>query len=121
MYNADNYNGMLKEKWDNAMGDGSRVFFLDANGKVINTCYWELNDDWVWVLHEHAYTYEAAKECSLGEESHYEYGGGIFGWFESLQKNDFTNYAGACDCRNCNGATRPDAEYWTATPATTEE
>lgn len=113
-YNKDDYSGMLKSSWDNAMGDGSRVFFLDANGKVINTMYWELNDDWVWVLHEHAYTYEAAKTCELGEKSHYEYGGGFIGIGASLQEGKFTNYAGACDCSSCKGATRPDAKYWTA-------
>ena len=80
LYNSNHKsNGMLKENWDNNMGDGSRVFFLDANGKVINTMYWELNEDFKWVLHEHAYTYEAAKTCAHGEKSHYEYGGGIFG------------------------------------------
>ena len=112
-YNSKDYSGILKENWDNNMGDGSRVFFLDDNGKVINTMYWELNDEWVWVLHEHAYTYEAAKNCALDEDSHYEYGGGLFGWGASLQEDEFTNYSGTCDCDSCNGATRPDAEYWT--------
>ena len=98
-----NYNGMFKSSWDNMMGDGSRVFFLDENGKVINTMYWELNDDYKWVLHEHAYTYEAAKSCAHGEKSHYEYGGGIFGIGASLQKDEFTNYA---------ADNRPDKEYW---------
>lgn len=110
-YNADNYSGILKQNWDNNMGDGSRVFFL-VDGKVDNTKYWELNDDWVWVLHEHAYSYEAAKTCAHGEKSHYEYGGGFIGIGASLQKDKFTNYAGTCDCDSCNGATRPDAEYW---------
>lgn len=107
-------NGMFKQNWDNNMGDGSRVFFLDANGKVINTMYWELNSNFKWVLHEHAYTYEAAKTCAHGEKSHYEYGGGFIGIGASLQKDKFTNYAGACDCSSCKGATRPDAKYWTA-------
>jgi hypothetical protein len=105
-------NSLLQSGWDNNMGDGSRVFFL-KDGKVDNTKYWELNDDYVWVLHEHAYSYEAAKNCALGENSHYEYGGGFFGWGASLQENKFTDYDGACDCSSCNGATRPDAEYWT--------
>lgn len=115
----DNYDSdgkaMLKSSWDNNMGDGSRVFFLDANGKVINTMYWELNDDWVWVLHEHAYTYEAAQGCALGEDSHYEYGGGLFGYGDSLRESEFTDYAGICNCSSCNYATRPDAVYWTTT------
>ena len=98
-----NYNGMFKSSWDNMMGDGSRVFFLDENGKVINTMYWELNDDYKWVLHEHAYTYEAAKTCAHGEKSHYEYGGGFIGIGSSLREDEFTNYA---------GADRPDREYW---------
>ena len=107
-----NYNGLLKPSWDNMMGDGSRVFFLDANGKVINTMYWELNEDFDWVLHEHAYSYDAAKTCAHGEKSHYEYGGGFIGIGSSLQKDKFTNYAGACDCDSCDGKTRPDAQYW---------
>lgn len=116
-----NYMGLFQPNWDNNMGDGSRVFFLDENGKVINTMYWELNDDFKWVLHKHAYTYEAAKTCAHGEKSHYEYGGGLFGWGASLQEDEFTNYGGSCTCKKCNGAARPDAEYWTTTPATTEE
>ena len=111
-YNSDDYSGILKQNWDNNMGDGSRVFFL-KDGKVDNTKYWELNDDYVWVLHEHAYSYEAAKNCALGEKSHYEYGGGFLGMGASLQEKEFTDYDGACDCSSCNGATRPDAEYWT--------
>ena len=102
-------NSLLQSGWDNMMGDGSRVFFLDENGKVINTMYWELNEDFDWVLHEHAYSYEAAKNCSHGEKSHYEYGGGFIGIGASLQKDKFTNYAGNCDC-GCG--VRPDAEYW---------
>ena len=104
-----NYQGMFMPNWDNCAGAGSRVFFLDENGKVMNNMYWELNDDFEWVLHEHAYTYEAAKNCSHGEKSHYEYGGGFIGIGASLQKDKFTNYAGNCDC-GCG--VRPDAEYW---------
>ena len=100
---------MLKMNWDNNMGDGSRVFFLDENGKVINTMYWELNDDYKWVLHEHEYSKSACEKCSLGKASHYE-SQGAFG--VHLYWGEFTNYAGACDCKKCNGATRPDAEYW---------
>ena len=105
-----NYNGLLKQSWDNNMGAGSRVFFLDENGKVINTCYWELNDDFKWVFHEHAYSYDAAKnDCSLGQKSHYEYSGGFFGIGAGLKEDKFTNYAGSCDC-GCG--VRPDAQYW---------
>ena len=110
-YNKDDYSGMLKQNWDNAMGDGSRVFFL-VDGKVDNTKYWELNDDWVWVLHEHAYSYEAAKNCAHGEDSHYEYEWRINDFSSKLREDKFTDYDGVCDCDSCNGATRPDAEYW---------
>ena len=116
--NNHNYNGMFKPNWDNCMGDGSRVFFL-VNGKVDNTQYWELNSSFKWVHHNHAYSYEAALNCN-GGKGHYEYGGGFFGIGASLQKDEFTNYAGNCDCKSCGGATRPDAEYWTPV-ATTEE
>ena len=110
--NKKDYSGMLKNSWDNNMGDGSRVFFL-VDGKVDNTHYWELNEDFEWVHHEHAYTYEAAKTCAHGEKSHYEYGGGFIGIGASLQKDEFTNYGGTCDCNSCDGKTRPDAAYWT--------
>ena len=108
-YSAKNYEH-LKQGWDNNMGDGSRIFFL-VDGKVDNTKYWEY-DGSKWMLHDHAYSYDAAKTCLHGEKSHYEYGGGFIGIGASLQKDKFTNYAGPCDCDSCNGATRPDAQYW---------
>ena len=105
---------IFMDSWDNNMGNGSRIFFLDANGKVDNTKYWELNSDFVWVYHEHAYSYEAAKTCALGEESHFEYGrSSSYPWNKMLLENKFTDYDGKCDCDSCNGATRPDADYWT--------
>ena len=113
------YGGMFANSWDNMMGAGSRVFFLDANGKVINTMYWELNSDFEWVLHEHAYTYEAAKGCAHGANSHYEYSY-KFLQGSKLWEEDFTDYDGNCSC-NLGTHERPDAEYWTTTPATTEE
>lgn len=114
-YSEKNYTHM-KEGWDNNMGDGSRVFFLDANGKVDESAgYWELNSDFVWIHHMHAYSYEAALKCAGGEDSHHEYGGGFFGWGDELKEEDFIDYDGTCDCDSCGGATRPDAEYWTTT------
>ena len=108
-YSAKNYEH-LKQGWDNNVGDGSRIFFI-VDGKVDNTKYWEY-DGSDWVLHNHAYSYDAAKTCSHGEKSHYEYGGGFIGIGASLQKDKFTNYAGVCTCDTCDGATRPDAQYW---------
>ena len=118
-YDADG-TAMLKENWDNMMGNGSRVFFLDENGKVINTCYWELNDDWVWVLHKHAYSYAAAKTCSHGEKSHYEYERGFIGIGAGLQENKFTNYAGECKC-DLGTHIRSDEKYWTPVTTTGDE
>ena len=50
------------------MGDGSRVFFLDENGDVIDSKgYWELYKEgtirptYTWIFHAHPYTYEDAK------------------------------------------------------------
>lgn len=82
--------------WDQNMGDGSRVFFLDENGKVDNTCYWELckvnygflntSTDYIWVFHDHAYDNHEGRNCAS--------------WTSS---NDKPNYA---------EASRPDKEYW---------
>ena len=104
-YDSDG-KAMLKYNWDNNMGEGSRVFFLDANGKVdLTKGYWELaneakwyqSDKFVWRYHNHAFPYDSSVHtCS------YEH-----------NQND-TVYNGACDCSSCKGATRPDAEYWTA-------
>ena len=99
-YNDGDYSGMLKEDWDNCMGESSAVFFLDENGKVdLSKGYWELANtgflraNFVWQYHSH------------------EYGGSTSGC--SNEHNNNTNYSGTCNCDSCDGATRPDAEYWT--------
>jgi hypothetical protein len=108
-----NYGGMFMPNWDNCMGAGSRVFFLDENGKVINTMYWELNSNFKWVLHEHAYTKAKMESCSHGINSHHE---SVYdSWSLSggtkykIDESKITNYAGDCDC-GCGK--RPDREYW---------
>lgn len=101
----------LDSSWDSGAGDGSRIFFLDANGKVNqNAGYWELfnagtkknGDGWlaygeiyVWVYHNHPYddTLDAYKNCSNAKH-HYK---------------SFTDY---------DATDRPDRDYWT--PLTTE-
>lgn len=113
----DNYDSdgkaMLKSSWDNNMGEGSRVFFLDANGKVINTGYWELCQHLVqtgtnawdveykfeWLYHDHPFAYDSNQHTCEHDE----------------HNQNGTDYAGTCDCSSCNGATRPDAGYWTTT------
>lgn len=106
LYNSGDRTGMLKQSWDNNMGEGSRVFFLDANGKVdLTKGYWELKADgytsvtlrnFEWLYHSHTFPYsESGASCS----------------YEHNQDN---SYNGTCNCNSCKGATRPDAEYWTA-------
>ena len=68
-----NYNGItntsttadnvLDSSWDNGLEKGSRIFFLDENGKVDESKgYWELyfegsrwNAKYTWVYHDHEY------------------------------------------------------------------
>ena len=93
--------GILKQDWDYYMGESSCVFFLDENGKVdLSKGYWELantkkwyeiRDKFVWQYHSHPYGSNSG--CSN-------------------EHNNETNYAGNCDCNLCDGAIRPDADYW---------
>ena len=106
LYKSGDKTGMLKENWDNMMGESSCVFFLDANGKVdLSKGYWELakvggflgiGSRFEWQFHDHLY----GSNSGCGNEH-----------------NNSTNYSGTCDCDSCNGATRPDAEYWTVESA----
>ena len=85
--------------WDEGLGAGSRVFFLDQNGKVINTSYWELcrvtygifglSADYIWVYHDHAYPNHGSMACA--------------GWTSSKDNTDYVN--------DENG-NRPDVGYW---------
>jgi hypothetical protein len=100
-YVSGDKTGMLKGNWDNCMGESSCVFFLDENGKVdLSKGYWELAETggfigigskFVWQYHNHAY----GSNSGCGNEH-----------------NNKTNYTGNCDCDSCNGARRPDADYW---------
>ena len=97
-YVSGDKTGMLKGSWDNCMGESSCVFFLDEYGNVdLSKGYWELaNTAWigsnfVWQYHNHAY----GSNSGCGNEH-----------------NNKTNYTGNCDCDSCNGARRPDADYW---------
>ena len=79
------------------MGDGSRVFFLDENGHVVNTCYWELckvnygflntSTAYIWVFHDHPYDDHEGGNCAS--------------WTSSDDKPDYVN-----------DNSRPDKKYW---------
>lgn len=65
---ADDYTH-LSAKWDEATGEGSRVFFLDANGKVdLTKGYWELSQTgnifsgytFTWNYHNHEFPYDSS-------------------------------------------------------------
>ena len=94
----------LDSSWDSGAGDGSRVFFLDENGKVdLSKGYWELYKKWrkngsgifaygdvyTWIFHDHPYdnTLNEYKNCP-NEDTHY-------GSFTDYDAND-----------------RPDKAYW---------
>ncbi len=99
-YNSKDYSGMLKQNWDNYMGESSCVFFLDENGKVdLSKGYWELaNTSWlgnispkfVWQYHNHAY----GSNSGCGNEH-----------------NNKTKYTDQCDC-DLGKHYREDAQYW---------
>lgn len=104
----------LDGSWDSGAGDGSRIFFLDENGKVDQSAgYWELfdaglkknGDGWfdygtifVWIYHDHPYDNTSDEYNNCGnKKTHYK---------------SFTDY---------DAADRPDKEYWTPAVATTKE
>ncbi len=94
----------LDSSWDSGAGDGSRIFFLDENGKVDQDAgYWELCREYkkngsgllsygyvyIWVFHDHVYdnALDTYKNC-VNEDTHY---------------GSFTDYY---------DNTRPDVGYW---------
>lgn len=88
--------------WDEGLGKGSRVFFLDATGKIVDGYYLELNitisgtrEKCTWVEHKHDYNH--TNKCSTCNTS---------------GMGEVTNYLGTCTCNSCKGAERPDKEYW---------
>lgn len=92
-------NSLLKSGWDNMMGEGSCVFFLDENGKVdLSKGYWELADTskwyesakFVWQYHNHPYL----SNSGCGNEH-----------------NNKTDYTADCKC-DLGTHVRPDKEYW---------
>lgn len=106
----DDYNGdfgshddkttILVNSWDNGLKEGSRIFFVDKNGKVIEDAgYWELfregNDrkpTFTWVYHNHRYG-----EAHDSNEGHNNCGNHV--------SADHTNY---------NDPNRGDHTYWTS-------
>ena len=99
---------ILQDSWDSGLGDGSRIFFLDENGKVINdgsVGYWELyhhttsnnildssRHKYTWVYHEHTYTNGVAHS----------------GCNRPVSSDQYTNYL----TDELNNAERPDKKYW---------
>ncbi len=96
-YDGNSTNNPFASDWDDAMGEGSRVFFLDTSDNVINdanTGYWELantgsswNPNFVWQYHAHAYPYNSSQHSCSNEHN----------------QND-TNYT--------DKTKRSDYEYW---------
>lgn len=82
--------------WDDTLGDGSRVFFLDANGKVDKTKgfiellkyreNWYEAQKYEWIYHNHEYVKDAPSGCQTA--GHYK---------------NFTDYY---------AEGRPDRNYW---------
>lgn len=78
--------------WDNGLSGSSRVFFLDANGKV------DPNQ---------GYMQGELKTNFLGT-------GTALDWKKSTVTAALKNeYDGPCDCKACDGADRPDRHFWT--------
>ena len=78
--------------WDDGLSGSSRVFFLDANGKVDPSQGYmqgKLNTNW------------------LGT-------GTSLDWNKSTVTAALkSEYDGPCDCNACDGADRPDRHFWT--------
>ena len=78
--------------WDDGLGANSRIFFLDANGKVDPTQGYlqgKLNKNW----------YGTATSIDWNKST-----------VTAALKNE---YDGPCDCNDCDGADRPDRHFWT--------
>ena len=100
---------ILTSGWDDGLGDGSRIFFLDADGMVDNSCYWELyvegknflggGGTYTWVYHDHAYTNGVAHS----------------GCDKPVSSTQHTNY----ETDQLNGTDRPDQGYWVKKEAET--
>lgn len=78
--------------WDDGLGGSSRIFFLDENGKVDpNQGYLQakLNTNWLGTGTSIAWN-KSTVTASLKSE-----------------------YDGPCDCKACDGADRPDRQFWT--------
>ena len=101
---------LLTSGWDNCMGSGSRVFFLDENGKVDEDAgYWELIDNKTWRYHPHAYTEDGIENCTEYDvKEHYDSKWTLFNGYV-FDSDKYTNYSGTCDC-GCG--LRPDKDYW---------
>ena len=62
----------MDSSWDNGLEKGSRIFFLDKDGKVdLTQGYWELyhesswfNNKYTWVYHNHAYGAGHTNNCN---------------------------------------------------------
>ena len=99
---------IFKDGWDSGLGDGSRIFFLGADGKVdLSKGYWELHnigrkkngDGWfdygniyVWVFHNHTYVNGSAHS----------------GCNQKPSSNQYTDYVND----QLNNTARPDRDYW---------
>lgn len=100
-YNSRDFNGncLLKQNWDNCMGESSCVFFLDENGKVdLSKGYWELTDTSAW--------YQSAKYEWLFHNHAYGSNSGC-----NNEHNNKTDYTADCKC-DIGTHTRPDRDYW---------
>ena len=78
-------------KWDNGLGDSSRIFFLNGTDKVD---------------YSQGYMQAKAKTNWIGQIT-------AMNWEKKdLSSSMSSVYTGSCDCDDCDGAIRPDADYW---------
>ncbi len=94
--NYDDDYTILSSSWDHGLGDGSRIFFLDANGNVDNNRYWELakiSGKYIWIYHEHPYNHGSAHS----------------GCTKTVSSNQYTDYI---NDEISSGKARPDQKYW---------
>ncbi len=79
--------------WDNGLGGSSRVFFLNGTNKVDTSQGYmqaKLKTNWLLTGTSIDWSYQSSITAAI--------------------KNEYDN---TCTCKDCNGADRPDRQYWT--------
>lgn len=77
--------------WDDGLGTGSRIFFLDGKTVDVSQGYMEYTHkgNGLWQAHSGSWRFNSVVTAAL--------------------RNEYDN---TCNCKDCNGVDRPDRAYW---------